>query len=85
MSVHVMEIAVDEDQVRLGLRSSLLEYLERKMEHHDEFVWAVNSGTIHSRNTLTRLAELRARRDAALETHLDQLAESQGHGLGQFQ
>jgi len=76
-----MEMAIDEDQARLRLRSSLLEYLERKMEHHDEFVWAVKSGTVHSRDSMTRLAELVARRDAALEAHLDQLAESQGRGF----
>ncbi len=76
-----MEMAIDEDQARLRLRSSLLEYLERNMEHHDEVVWSVKSGTMHSGDTMTRLADLRAQRDAALHAHLDLLAEAQGRGV----
>ena len=75
-----METPTDEDQAQLRLRSSLLEYLERKMEHHDEFVGAVRSGTIHRRDTMKRLADLLVQRDAALEAHLDLLAGSGRRG-----
>ncbi|MGA2835083.1 MAG: hypothetical protein ABSF84_00665 [Acidimicrobiales bacterium] len=73
-------MAIDEDLVRLRLRCSLLDYLERNMEHHDEFVGAVKSGTIHDPDTMMRVADLRAKRDAALGAHLDQLAEAQRRG-----
>lgn len=76
MSTQMMEMAIDEDQARLRLRHSLLEYLERNMEHHDAVVGAVESSTIHSRDTMMRLASLLVQRDAALVTHLDLLAET---------
>ncbi len=80
MTTQLMETPIDEDLVRLRLRISLLEYLERNTEHHDEVVSAVRSGTIHSRGTVARLAESRGQRDAALGSHLDLLAEAQRRG-----
>jgi hypothetical protein len=74
MSIQLMESAADEDQVRLRLRTSLLEYLERNVEHHDQFEQAVRGGTAHTREAMGRLAGLLARRDAALVAHLDLLA-----------
>jgi hypothetical protein len=74
MTTTMRETASDADQARLRLRSSLLEYLERKTEHHDELVPAVEAGTAHSRSTMLRLAELLVQRDTALEAHLDVLA-----------
>jgi hypothetical protein len=78
------ESAIDEDVARLRLRSSLLEYLERNTEHHDEFAGAVKSGTAHSRDTMVRLAQLLEQRDSALEEHLDLLAEAGRRGSPLF-
>jgi pantothenate kinase len=76
MTTTMRETASDEDRARLRLRSSLLEYLERKTEHHDELVLAVVAGTAHRRSTMLRLAQLLVQRDIALEAHLDLLAET---------
>jgi hypothetical protein len=84
MTIQMRETAIDEDQARLRLRSSLLEYLERNTEHHDEFVWAVRSGTVHSCDTMLRLAQLLGQRDTALEAHLDLLAETERRGGALF-
>jgi hypothetical protein len=80
MTTMMRETAIDEDYTRLRLRNSLLEYLERHTEHHDEFVEAVKSGTAHSRDTMMRLAQLLEQRDTALEAHLDLLAGSGRRG-----
>jgi hypothetical protein len=84
MTTMMRETAIDEDQARLRLRSSLLEYLERNTEHHDEFAGAVKAGTAHSRDTMVRLAQLLERRDTALQTHFDLLAESGRRGGSLF-
>jgi hypothetical protein len=80
MTTMMRESAIDEDVARLRLRSSLLEYLERNTEHHDEFAGAVKSGSAHSRDTMVRLAQLLEQRDSALQEHFDLLAESGRRG-----
>ena len=84
MTTMMRDTAIDEDVARLRLRSSLLEYLERNTEHHDEFAGAVRSGTAHSRDTMVRLAQLLEQRDSALQEHFDLLAESGRRGSSLF-
>ena len=81
MSIQTMETTTEDDVARLRLRSSLLEYLERSVEHHDDVVGAVRTGAIHRRGTMQRLAERLVQRDTALATHLDLLAEMVGGGF----
>jgi hypothetical protein len=80
MTTTMRDTAIDEDFTRLRLRSSLLEYLERNTEHHDEFVGSVKAGTAHSRDTMMRLAQLLEQRDTALQAHFDLLAGSGRRG-----
>jgi hypothetical protein len=84
MTTMMQETAIDGDVARLRLRSSLLEYLERNTQHHDEFAGAVKSGTAHSRDTMVRLAQLLEKRDSALQEHLDLLAQSGRRGNSLF-
>ena len=84
MTTLMRESAIDEDVARLRLRNSLLEYLERNTEHHDEFAGAVRSGTAHSRDTMVRLAQLLQQRDSALHDHFDLLAELGQRGSSLF-